>query len=145
MVHLVDDHIVIIVFCELQTVQTITQGVLARKDMLVAGRFVVAIPHTAEVGIFEHNAESLHSLSQYLLPMSEEKEMTIGMLRTIAFEVEGCYHRLSCTRSSHHEIAVMPMYMAFDIQFLQNFLLIVFRTHQVKSREVEQRSIPVCP
>ena len=94
-VHFIHHHILVIVCRELQTIQAITQCVLTRENMLIAGRLVVAVPQTAEIGVVEHNAEGLHGLSQNFLTMGNEKKMTVGMRFTIAFEVESRYDGFS--------------------------------------------------
>lgn len=116
-VHFIHHHILVIVCRELQTIQAITQCVLARENMLKAGRFVVAVPQTAKIGVVKDNAEGLHGLSQNFLTMGNEKKMTVGMRFTIAFEVESRYDGFSRTRSSHHKVAEMSVHVAFHVKF----------------------------
>ena len=143
MVNLIHHHVVVVILGQLKIVDTITERVLACKHMLVAGRLVCSIPYATEVRIIKHDAKRLHRLSQNLLTMGNEKEMTIWVSLTIALEVKGCNDRLTRTRCSYNKITIIAMNVAFYVKFLQYFLLIILGTHQVKSREIEQWRFPI--
>lgn len=141
---LIDHHIVVEILGELQMVQAVAQRVLAGKDVLIAGGFVVAVPQTAEVGVFEHDAEGEHGLTKDFLTMGDEEKTAVGMGLTKAFEVEGGNDGLSRARGSHHKVAEMAVHVSLHIQPFQYLLLIVLGAHEVERREIEQGRFPVC-